>query len=68
MRGPGRRRLLQLPLIPLVLGLLALLDLRTELLLLLDHFTFSSLIEIPRHHPLAIAVLACIPWMIQRHQ
>ncbi len=39
MSGPGRRRPLQLPLIPLVLGLLALLDLRTELLLLLDHFT-----------------------------
>ena len=54
--------------IPLLLAVLALLDLRTEVQLLLDHFTVASLIEIPRHHPLAIAVLACTPWMIQRSE
>ena len=66
MREEGRSSRRQLPLIPLLLLLLALLDLRTELQLLLDHFTISSLVEIPRHHPLAIAVLFCTPWLIQR--
>lgn len=66
MSGPERRRPLQLPLIPLLLAALALLDLRAELQLLLDHFTLASLVEIPRHHPLAITVLACTPWMLQR--
>ncbi len=63
MRGAGRTARLRLPLIPLVLALLALLDLRTVFQLLLDHFTITSLVEIPRHHPLAIAVLLCTPWL-----
>jgi hypothetical protein len=63
MRGAGRTARLRLPLIPLVLALLALLDLLTEFQLLLDHFTITSLVEIPRHHPLAIAVLLCTPWL-----
>ena len=66
MRVPGGRRPLQLPLVPVLLALLALLDLRAELQLLADHFTVASLVEIPRHHPLAIAVLLFTPWMIQR--
>jgi hypothetical protein len=66
MRGAGRSARLQLPLIPLLLALLALMDLRTELQLLLDHFTITSLVEIPRHHPLAIAVLLCTPWLWNR--
>ena len=66
MRDGGRPPRRPLPLIPLLLVLLALLDLRTELQLLLDHFTFSSLVEIPRHHPLALAVLLCAPWLFQR--
>ena len=65
MRVSGGRRPLQLPLVPIVLALLALLDLRGELQLLADHFTFASLVEIPRHHPLAIAVLMFTPWMIR---
>ena len=64
MRLSDGRRRLQLPLIPILLAILALLDLRTELQLLADHFTFASLVEIPRHHPLAIAVLVFTPWMI----
>lgn len=66
MRGAGRSARLQLPLIPLLLALLALIDLRTELQLLLDHFTITSLVEIPRHHPLAMAVLLCTPWLWNR--
>jgi hypothetical protein len=65
MKVLGGRRPLQLPLVPIVLALLALLDLRGELQLLADHFTFASLVEIPRHHPLAIAVLVFTPWMIR---
>jgi hypothetical protein len=66
MRGAVRPARLQLPLIPLLLALLALMDLRTELQLLLDHFTITSLVEIPRHHPLAMAVLLCTPWLWNR--
>ena len=66
MRLSNGRRPLQLPLVPILLALLALLDLRAELQLLADHFTFASLVEIPRHHPLAIAVLLFTPWMLRR--
>ena len=52
--GAGRPPLVW---VPLLLSLLALLDLRVELQLLLDHFTWSSLVQIPVHHPLAVAVL-----------
>ncbi|MEN9859605.1 MAG: hypothetical protein RLZZ515_87 [Cyanobacteriota bacterium] len=66
MMEAGRSARQRLPLIPLLLALLALLDLRTELQLLVDHFTITSLVEIPRHHPLALAVLLCTPWLMQR--
>jgi len=66
MKDAGRSARQRPPLIPLLLALLALLDLRTELQLLLDHFTLASLVEIPRHHSLAIAVLLCTPWLLQR--
>ena len=66
MRRPDGRRPWQLPLVPMLLAVLALLDLRAELQLLADHFTFASLAEIPRHHPLAITVLLFTPWMVQR--
>ena len=45
-------------LIPLLLLLLSLLDLRVEILLLFDHFTVTSLIQAITAHPLAVAVLA----------
>jgi len=66
MRGPDGRRTWRLPLVPMLLAVLALLDLRAELQLLADHFTFASWMEVPRHHPLAITVLLFTPWMIQR--
>ena len=59
----GQRRL---PLAPLLLALLALLDLRVEIQLLLDHFTWISLVMIPAVHPLATAVLLFLPSMLRR--
>jgi hypothetical protein len=68
MSGPLRRPLQQrrLPWVQGLLALLALLDLRVELQLLLDHFTWSSLMQIPVHHPLAMAVLLLVPCLQQR--
>lgn len=51
----------RLPWVVWLLALLALLDLRVELQLLLEHFTWSSLLQIPVHHPLAVAVLVLLP-------
>ena len=42
---------------PLLLVLLALWDLRTDLALLIDHFTFTSLSFAMRYHLLAVIVL-----------
>jgi hypothetical protein len=47
--------------VPLLLGLLALLDLRLELRLLADHFTITALVFLVRSHPLAVAVLLLQP-------
>ncbi|MEB3353760.1 MAG: hypothetical protein VKM34_05945 [Cyanobacteriota bacterium] len=44
---------------------LAVLDLRVELQLLLDRFTFSALWFGLSSHPLAVAVLALFPWLIK---
>ena len=52
---------------PLLLLLLALLDLRTELLLLIDHFTFTSIGFAIRHHLLAVVVLAAFPSLWRRY-
>ena len=53
--------------LPLLLMALALLDLRTELLLLSDHFTFTSLMYAVRHHALAVVVLVSIPSLWRRY-
>lgn len=47
--------------IPLLLLVLALLDLRTELRLLLDHVTLTALIFMVRQHTLAVIVLILQP-------
>jgi hypothetical protein len=60
----GRRRSIPWPLV--LLGLLALIDLRVELQLLLEHFTWTSLLAIPLAHPLAIAVLLLLPGLWSR--
>ncbi|MBC1261532.1 hypothetical protein FQK07_09670 [Synechococcus sp. BSF8S] len=56
------------PLIPLLLVLLALGDLRSELRLLLDHFTWSSLVTAMQQHPLAVAVLVLTPSLIRHYR
>ncbi len=52
---------------PLLLLVLALLDLRTELLLLRDHVTVTALSYAIRHHALAITVLAAMPSLWRRY-
>ena len=47
--------------IPLLLLILALIDLRTELRLLADQLTITSLIFAVRHHSLAVVVLVLQP-------
>ncbi len=56
------------PLVPLLLGLLALLDLRQELQLLADHITLTALMNALRSHPLAIAVLLLLPSLWRRYR
>ncbi len=47
--------------IPIILILLSIYDLRIDLRLLLDFFTFSTLFYTIFEHPLAITVLITIP-------
>jgi hypothetical protein len=47
--------------VPLLLAMLALLDLRLELRLLADHFTLTAVVFLVRSHPLAVAVLLLQP-------
>jgi hypothetical protein len=54
--------------VPISLGLLALLDLRVELQLLVDHFTLAGLAAAIRSHPLAVAVLLLLPSLLQRYR
>lgn len=60
---------------PILLMVLAFWDLRTDLLLLLDHFTFTTLMYAMRYHLLAFVVLLAahrsgsviISWLIVKH-
>jgi hypothetical protein len=63
--APSRRRT---PLVPLLLALLALLDLRVELQLLFDHVTLTSLTEAVRTHLLAVMVLLFTPSLLRRYR
>lgn len=65
-RGTSRPR--GLPLLPLLLLVLALSDLRTELLLLFDHLTFTSLVTALTTHPLAVVVLIAQPSLWRRYR
>jgi hypothetical protein len=51
----------KVPLIPLVLFLLALADLKLELRLLVDHFTFTTALVAIQNHLLAVTTLALLP-------
>ena len=53
--------------VPLLLLLLALLDLRTEGLLLLDHPTVTALVYALQAHPLAVLVLGLQPSLWRRY-
>lgn len=57
-----------IPLTPLLLVALALADLRGELRLLADHFTWSSLGTAVSQHPLAVVVLGLTPSLIRRYR
>ena len=63
--APRRRRF---PLVPMLLALLALLDLRVELQLLFDHVTLTSLSEAVRNHLLAVMVLMFTPSLLRRYR
>lgn len=52
----------------MLLGFLAVLDLRVELQLLLEHFTWTSLLAVPLAHPLATAVLVLLPGLWGRYR
>ena len=66
MIGASNRR--RTPLVPLLLALLALLDLRVELQLLFDHLTLTSLTEAVRTHLLAVMVLLFTPSLLRRYR
>ena len=53
-------------LVPLLLAGLALLDLRSEFQLLVQHFTFTALWFAVVSHPLAVAVLVLTPSLLRR--
>jgi hypothetical protein len=65
--GVGRR---PLPLVPPVLLLLALADLRVEFMILADHFTLAAVAAAIRSHLLAVSVLVLQPslWMHYRRR
>jgi hypothetical protein len=54
-------------LLPPLLLLLALGDLRVDLQLLIDHFTVTTLVTAMRSHPLAVVVLLAQPSLWRRY-
>jgi hypothetical protein len=54
--------------VPLLLLILALLDLRTEILLLVDHLTLTSVLAAVRNHTLAVLVLLLQPSLWRRYR
>lgn len=52
--------------LPPALALLAMYSLRVDLQLLLEHFTWSSLISAIAANPLAVAVLVLTPALMRR--
>jgi hypothetical protein len=54
--------------LPLLLAVLALLDLRDELLLLLDRPTITASLYLLRSHPLAVLVLLMMPSLWKRYR
>jgi len=63
-----RSRRFSVPWAPVALALLALWDLRAELQLLAEQFTWISLLMIPRYHLLAVTVLILTPSLIRQRR
>lgn len=55
-------------LVPLLLFLLALLDLQTEIRLLLDHFTVTTLFSAIHNHLLATTTLLLLPSLFRHYR
>ena len=57
------------PFVPVLLLVLALLDLETEIRLLIDHFTFTTLLVAIQTHLLATITLLLLPslWRVYQH-
>jgi hypothetical protein len=64
-RPPARQ---SLTVVPIVLAVLALWDLRDDLLLLLDRPTFTASFYLLRGHPLAVLVLLLQPSLWRRYR
>jgi hypothetical protein len=61
----------KVPLIPVLLFVLALADLKSEIRLLLDHFTFTTVVVAIQNHLLAVTILVLLPSLwnhYRRHQ
>ncbi|MFN9645893.1 MAG: hypothetical protein ACK6BG_12440 [Cyanobacteriota bacterium] len=60
----------RVPSVPIILLGLALLDLQTEIRLLLDHFTLSGFVAAITNHLLASTVLLLLPslWRLYQRQ
>jgi hypothetical protein len=57
-----------MPILPIALALLAVVDLRQELQLLADHFTLTALWFALISHPLAVLVLLLTPDLWKRYR
>jgi len=61
----------KVPLIPVLLFVLALADLKSEIRLLLDHFTLTTVVVAIQNHLLAVTILVLLPSLwnhYRRHQ
>lgn len=67
MSAESGQRLTRLHLLPPLLLILALIDLRTELRLLFDHLTLTALLTAISSHPLAVLVLLAQPSLWRRY-
>jgi hypothetical protein len=54
--------------VPIVLAVLAIWDLRPDLLLLLDRPTITASLYLLRGHPLAVLVLLLLPSLWRRYR
>ena len=52
--------------IPFFLGLMSIWDLRVEIRLLIENFTFIGLFYAIGKHPLAISILLLLPLMLEK--